>query len=144
MLESRGATQIARSAQLVFDYLADMRNEPRWLPGASDVKRTSEGVIGQGSTFAGTYARAGTVACELVVFDRPHALTIHGEAKGMSFDDEIVLREVDGRTELTATMRTTPKGLFKLVAPMMGRVIDRQFQSNWDRLKAELEAGPAN
>jgi len=144
MLESRGATRIERPLDVIFDYLADMRHEPEWLPGASNVRQTSEGVIGQGTTFAGTYARAGTVTCELVAFDRPRALTIHGDARGMSFDDEILLREVDGGTELTATMRTTPKGLFKLVAPMMGRVIDRQFQGNWDRLKAKLETGPAD
>ena len=143
MLESQGATRIARPADVVFDYLADMRNETKWLPGASGIEKTSEGVIGEGMTFAGTYARAGTVACTIVEFDRPHRLTIHGEAKGMSFDDEISLREVDGGTELTATMRTAPKGFFKLVAPMMGRVIDRQFQGNWDRLKAKLEADAA-
>ena len=144
MLESRGEARIACPAEVIFDYLADMRNEPEWLPGASDVEQTSAGEIGPGTTFTGTYARAGRVSCELSAFDRPRALTIHGEAKGMSFDDEISLREIDGETQLTATMRTMPKGMFKLVAPMMGRVIDRQFQANWDRLKARLEASPAD
>src|SRR5436305_10911502 len=118
MLESRGAVRIALPAGAVCDYLADMRNEPRWLPGASDVDKTSDGSIGLGTRFTGTYARAGQVSCKLVAFDRPRALTIHGEAKGMAFDDEISLRDVDGSTELTATMRTSPKGLFKVMAPM--------------------------
>jgi len=140
MLQSQGGVRIAAPADVVFDYLADMRNEPQWLPGAADVRQSSDGAIGRGTTFEGTYARAGRVACELVTYDRPRTLTIHGEAKGMSFDDEIVLQEVDGGTQLTATMRTAPKGLFKVMAPMMGRVIDRQFQSNWERLKAVLES----
>jgi uncharacterized protein YndB with AHSA1/START domain len=139
MLESRGQVEIARTPEDVFDYLADMRNEPNWLPGAADVHATSDGAIGPRSTFEGTYARAGTVRCVISEYDRPHRLTIHGEAKGMTFDDDITLTGTDSGTQLLAVMRTTPKGLFKLAAPMMGRVIDKQFQSNWDQLRVVLE-----
>jgi uncharacterized protein YndB with AHSA1/START domain len=140
MLESRGDVVIDRPIEEVFDYLADMRNEPEWLPGAADVRSTSDGPVGPDSTFEGTYARAGRVRCRITDHERPARLTIHGEASGMAFDDTIALTPVDGGTRLEAVMRTAPKGLFKLVAPVMGRVIDKQFQSNWERLKAVLEA----
>jgi hypothetical protein len=35
MLEARGTTEINRSPEEVFDYLADLRNEPLWLPVAA-------------------------------------------------------------------------------------------------------------
>jgi uncharacterized protein YndB with AHSA1/START domain len=140
MLESRGATVIGRPVEDVFDYLADMRNEPQWLIGASDVRLESDEPIGGGSRFTGTYARAGEVRCTIIQFDRPHRLTIKGDAGGMSFEDEITLGSADGTTQLTAVMRTQPKRLFKLVAPLMGRVIDKQFQGNWDRLRTVLES----
>jgi len=140
MLEARGRVDIARPPEQVYDYLADMRNEPEWLPGASAVRVTSEGEIGLGAAFEGTYARAGTVRCTISTFDRPHRLVIHGDAKGMSFDDAITLTPIDGGTRLDAVMRTQPKGFFKIVAPMMGRVIDKQFQSNWEHLRAVLES----
>jgi hypothetical protein len=57
----------------------------------------------------------------------------------MSFDDTITLTAVDAGTQLAAEMRTVPKGIFKLVAPMMSRVINKQFQANWDQLKMVLE-----
>jgi carbon monoxide dehydrogenase subunit G len=139
MIESRGQVEIAKPPEDVFDYLADMRNEPKWLPGASDVRLVSEGAVGPGSKFEGTYARAGTVHCTVSEYERPNRLTIHGEAKGMSFDDTIALEATGGGTRLAAVMRTQPKGLFKLVAPMMGRVIDKQFQSNWEKLRTVLE-----
>src|SRR5205085_3782584 len=94
--------------------LADARNEPRWLPGATDVTLTSSEPVGPGSTFSGKYARAGTVRLSITQFDRPHRLTLHSEAKGTSFDDVITLSEVEGATELIAVMRTRPKGLFRL------------------------------
>ena len=140
MLEARGHVQINRSPEVVFDYLADMRNEPKWLPGASDVRLTSGEPVDATSTFEGTYSRAGTVRCAIAEHERPHRQTIHGDAKGMSFDDAITLSEADGGTRLEAVMRTQPKGVFRLVAPMMGRIIDRQFQANWDNLKSVLES----
>jgi carbon monoxide dehydrogenase subunit G len=139
MLEARGHVEIARPPEQVFDYLADMRNEPEWLPGASDVRAASDGSLGPGSAFEGTYARAGTVRCTLSTFERPHRLTIHGESKGLSFDDSITLTATESGTRLDAVMRTQPKGLFKMVAPMMARVINKQFQSNWEHLRAVLE-----
>jgi carbon monoxide dehydrogenase subunit G len=139
MLEARGETTINAPIELVFDFLADMRNEPKWLPGASGVRLTSDEPVGRGSVFEGNYARAGTVICIVSEHERPGRLTIHGEAKGMSFDDAITLVAADGGTRLTAVMRTEPKGLFKLMAPMMRRVIDKQFQNNWDLLKRTLD-----
>jgi len=138
-LVARGGVEINRSAEEVYDYLADMRNEPKWLPGASGVHLTTPEPIAAGSRFEGTYARAGKVLCELTDFDRPRRLTIHGEASAMSFDDTITLTAVDAGTKLAAEMRTVPKGVFKLVAPMMSRVINKQFQANWDHLKIVLE-----
>jgi hypothetical protein len=57
----------------------------------------------------------------------------------MSFEDTITLTAVDAGTKLVAEMRTVPKGIFKLAAPMMSRVINKQFQANWDHLKIVLE-----
>ena len=139
MLETRGHVEIARPPEAVFDYLADMRNEPSWRPGAAEVRAASEDPIGRGSSFEGTYARAGTVRCVISEYERPGRLTIHGDAKGMSFDDAITFTATDNGTRLEAVMRTQPKGFFRLVAPMMGRVIDKQFQSNWENLRAVLE-----
>jgi carbon monoxide dehydrogenase subunit G len=140
MLEARGTTEISRSPEEVFDYLADLRNEPLWLPGAADIRLTSDGKVGRGSTFEGTYARAGQVKCSISRHQRPGQLTIHGEGKGMTFDDEVTLTATTVGTRLDAVMWTQPKGLFKLFAPMMGRIIGKQFQGNWDNLKRVLES----
>jgi hypothetical protein len=124
---------------VVFDYLADARHEPEWLPGASDVALVSSEPISEGSRFVGQHARAGQVEVTVTRFERPNRLTLHGEAKNLSFDDEIELTSPDGDTELRAVMRTRPKGVFRLIAPLMGRVIARQFQGNWEALRARLE-----
>jgi carbon monoxide dehydrogenase subunit G len=144
VLESHGNVEIDQPPEVVFDYVADMRNEPKWLPGASYVRLLNGDVVDGGATFEGTYARAGAVRCTISRYDRPTQVTIRGEARGMTFEDAITLTAVGDGTRLDAVMRTQPKGLFKLVAPMMGRVIDKQFQSNWEKLKAILESPDAN
>lgn len=110
MLESHGSVEINQPPEVVFDYLADMRNEPKWLPGASDVRLVSGDVVDSGAEFEGTYARAGAVRCAISVYDRPTRLTIHGEARGMSFDDAITLSPTAAGARLDAVMRTQPKG----------------------------------
>jgi uncharacterized membrane protein len=38
VIEARGNVEIDRPVGEVFDYLADSRNEPDWLPGAERVE----------------------------------------------------------------------------------------------------------
>lgn len=111
MLEPRGAVHIAAPIEEVFDFLADTRHEADWLPGAAGIDLTSAGPIGLGSSFTGTYARAGTVHIVLSDFDRPHALTFRGETKAMSFDDAIQPTAITDGTEPHAVMHTQPTGV---------------------------------
>jgi hypothetical protein len=46
VIESQGHVEIGATPEAVFDYLADMSNEPKWLPGASEVHATSDGTQG--------------------------------------------------------------------------------------------------
>jgi len=46
VIEARGSTDIARPIEEVFFYVADARKEPRWLPGAAEVRKTTPGDVG--------------------------------------------------------------------------------------------------
>jgi carbon monoxide dehydrogenase subunit G len=48
MIEARGGTEIEAPIDRVFDYVADARNEPDWLPGAEKVEKVSDGPVGFG------------------------------------------------------------------------------------------------
>ena len=121
MIEAHGGTEIEAPIERVFDYVADARNEPAWLPGAQKVEKVTDGDVGLGTRFEGVYARAGTVALEIVAFDPPHRLTFRADARIVRFDDEIELTSVDGRTQLRARMLAQPKGVMRLMGPLMAR-----------------------
>jgi carbon monoxide dehydrogenase subunit G len=140
VIESRAGTDIEAPMERVFDYVADARNEPNWLPGARTVEKVTPGAVGLATRFDGTYARAGRVSIELVAFERPSRLTFRARSRIVHFDDEIELIEVDGATRLNARMSAQPQGLMRLMSPMMARTMRKQFEGNWRYLKAALEA----
>jgi carbon monoxide dehydrogenase subunit G len=122
-IEAHGATTIARPVDEIFDYLSDARNEPRWLPGASSVEKTSDGPVGLGSTFSGDYRGAGSVQLELVEFERPRRVTFRARSRIVDFDDAVELTPVDGGTRLEARMTAQPRGAMRLVSPLMARTM---------------------
>lgn len=137
-IEAQGNARILRPVEDVFDYLADPRNEPKWLPGASSVVKTSDGEIGLGSTFLGEYRRAGRVELDVIEFVRPSRVTFRARSKIVHFDDAVQLAPVDGGTRLVARMTAEPQGAMRLMAPVMGRTMRKQFASNWDHLRRAL------
>jgi carbon monoxide dehydrogenase subunit G len=144
VIEAHATLLIDRSLEDVFDYLSDARNEPAWLPGAERVEKTSDGPVGLGTTFDGTYARAGRAELTLVTFERPTAVTFRAHAKIVDFDDAVKLSDEGGKTRLSATMTAQPRGLMKLGAPLMAKTMRRQFVQNWTHLKTALEEAPTS
>jgi uncharacterized protein YndB with AHSA1/START domain len=71
VIVAHGETEIAAPIERVFEYLADARTEPAWLPGATSVEKVTDGPVGKGTRFEGVYARAGRVSVELVEFEPP-------------------------------------------------------------------------
>jgi uncharacterized protein YndB with AHSA1/START domain len=139
VIEARGSTDIARPVEAVFAYVADARNEPSWLPGAAEVRKTTPGDIGLGTRFEGTYARAGTVTLEIVRYEPPRGLTFRARARPVHFDDEVELAERDGRTHLDARMLAEPQGVLRFLPFLMTPTLRKSFATNWDHLRRELE-----
>jgi carbon monoxide dehydrogenase subunit G len=139
VIEAEGTVTISRPVEDVFDYVADPRNEPQWLPGAASVEKTGDGELGLGSAFVGEYGRAGRVELQIVEFQRPSRVTFRARSRIVHFDDAVQLASVDGGTRLSARMTAVPQGFMRLFAPLMARTMRRQFASNWDHLRRALE-----
>jgi carbon monoxide dehydrogenase subunit G len=141
MITAQAEIEIDCPIEEVFDFLADARNELRWLPGAAGVEKVSDGPVRLGARFRGEYARIGTVTLDIVAFERPARVTFHGRARSMEFDDAIALEATPEGTILHAAMEAHPGVLMKLLTPAVRGVMRRQFAANWLELKAALERG---
>jgi ribosome-associated toxin RatA of RatAB toxin-antitoxin module len=75
MARIEGEILIGRSAEEVFDFVADLRNEPSFNPAMTGVELLTPLPIGLGTQFRARMGRAGTqMLVELTEFDRPHRL----------------------------------------------------------------------
>jgi len=139
VIDGYGEVRIEAPPERVHDFLADARNEPGWLPGAKQVRKTTDGPVGLHTRFEGEYARAGAVRIELVEFERPHKLTFRAESKIVHFDDAVELFPDGAGTLLKAKLSAEPQGMMRIVAPMMARTMRARFAGNWAYLKQALE-----
>ena len=139
MIVVTASIRIDRPLTAVFDTVSDARNEPHWLPGAREVSLVTQGPVEKGARFRGLYDRAGVVELELTEFERPTRVTFHAHSRMIDFDDAVHLSELEGATLLEARMTARPKGLMRLFAFVMRRVLDTQFRANWGHLKSYLE-----
>jgi carbon monoxide dehydrogenase subunit G len=140
MIEARAQTSIEAPIEAVFDALADATNEPAWLPGAQKVEKETPGLVGLGTRFRGTYARAGTVALEIVDFERPNRVTFRARSRIVNFDDEVRLTSNGSGTRLEARMLAQPRGPMRLFGPLMARTMRTQFEQNWPHLGRFVES----
>lgn len=140
MIEAQAEIDIDAPVERVFDYVADARHEPEWMPGAKDVRKLSPGDVGAGTRFEGHYAGAGRIEVEIVAFDRPRALTVRGRSRIVHFDDALEFVPTGSGTRLKAHLSAEPQGLMRLVTPLMGRAMRSQFVADWPHLKHVLES----
>jgi len=88
----RGALDIARPVEVVFDAVADQRNEPTYNPHMTASAKVTPGPIGVGTRFEATVMARGTeqpVTIEYTGFERPHRIGSRSVMAGATVDGRI-------------------------------------------------------
>lgn len=130
---------VARPADAVFDFLADLRNEALWNPRVRQLVLATPGPITAGSVFRGSYQGLGTLQTTLTEYERPTRIAFRSEGPRADLAGTFTLKsEGDGvSVELAADVR--PKGLLSLLAPLLTVAFRRQNAAAAARLQAVLE-----
>lgn len=144
MIEVVVSVEVARPADEVFAYLADWSNNPQWQDGMVACTWTSEPPLQVGSTYdqeARFLGRPIVSSFEVVEHEPGRRVRIVTTQSTMPLD---ITREVEpldeGRTRVTATIRGGPEGLLSLADPLTERMVRRNVEADYARLKALLEA----
>lgn len=136
--------QISASPEEVFAYLSDLEKHPEWSH-CDEVKKTSEGPVAVGSTYASRGKNLGITAKEAVeVTDyQPNerfAWRAAG-AMGMKFGWSFEMRPQDGGTLLIERFEP-PTGLLpSIILKLAGASTRKAMQEGLARIKEKLEAG---
>ena len=134
---------IERPAEDVFAVISDAGNFGSWNPTIKSSRQLSEGPPRSGTRVEWVLAGFGKVEQELQEFEPNRRVRIVPHMKAMSGGHRFMLtREATSGTRVDHELEMTPRGLFKLMGPMMARTGRRNLKATADALKRHLEATP--
>jgi len=143
MMEVTATIEIERSASEVFDYLADMANNPKWQKGMCQARWTSEPPLKLGSTYdqeASFLGKQIVSSFEVVELDPGRSIRIKTTSGTMPIDVTRSVAETSpGTTRVDAIVRGDAKGVFRLATPVMRLLVGASVRADYRRLKALLE-----
>lgn len=143
MAHAENRTTINRPPQDVFAFLADGLNEPQWRSGVKEIalKSGSAGAVGAlysqtltgpgGRSIPGDYEIKEAIPGELLRFQ-----VVAGPARPTG---EYRLQAADGGTEVRFTLDLQPKGLMRIMGPMIAKTMAAEV-AQLNSLKSVLES----
>lgn len=140
----KGQMVIERPLAEVFDFVADERNEPKYNPEMTVAEKVTDGPVGVGTRFHSVMAGRGGPAemtIEFTEFERPRRIveTTH-VSHVMDIVGELRFEPVAGGTKMTWQWDLRPRGLYRLLGPIVRRTGERQELAIWTELKHVLES----
>lgn len=135
---------INRPAADVFDFIANPENNPQWQGGMVSCEITSDGEWGLGSTYAQQAKFMGRdIVSKFEITGYESGRLIRGDTVESSFPisfTRIVEPDANGTgSHVQAIVTGDASGFFKLLTPLMNRMVKRSIDGDYKRLKAVLE-----
>ncbi len=134
---------IDRPPAKVFAALEDLGRAPEWTPGLSEVRVTSPGPVGVGSTmvYIGKFlGRAFESPAECVEHVADKKFATKSTSGPFHLEVENTLEPLGEATRLTSLYRGESRGFFKLAEPVIVRLTKKHFETATENLKALVEA----
>jgi uncharacterized protein YndB with AHSA1/START domain len=131
---------IDRPVAEVFDTVIHVEAFPTWSPNNhKSARRLSDGEIGEGARFEIEIKGFGKVLQTLEEFELNKRVRIVPHIKMLGGGHRFIFKPEGNGTRLDHELEMTPKGLFKLMTPMMVMMGKRNLREVTDALKAHLE-----
>lgn len=137
-MRGRMVCEVAQNSVDAFDFLSDIRNERSWNPRVLEVEKTSSGAVGPGTTFSGRYKGIGRLDTELTEFRRPELLRFRSSGPRMRIDGTFTLWPTIRGTGIVLMADFRPRGVFRVLLPLMSAVLKTQNAAAARRLEETL------
>ena len=142
MIQFEFSLDIDRPPAEVFAYITDAERLPEWQSSAVEAHWQGEKARGtrikEVRKFLG---RRMDSELEVTEYEPDRRFALKVLSGPVPFTVSQVLEARDGGTRLTFVGEGEPGGFFKLAEPIVGRVAERQFRSDFETMKDLLEAG---
>ena len=142
MVRIEGEIVISRPVEEVFDFVADERNEPRYNARMRRAEQISDGPIGLGTRYRAELVSMGRplkMDIEFTGYERPRRLASSTHMSSMDTQGALTFDPVPGGTWLRWSWDVAPRGILKLMSPLVAWMGRRQERRVWIGLKRILE-----
>jgi uncharacterized protein YndB with AHSA1/START domain len=142
MVKIQGSTVIARPVEDVFDFVADERNEPKYNPRMVRADKVTAGPIATGTRWSATVESRGRpldLEVELTDYSRPTRLGSTTRMSAGEIRGAVTFEPDAAGTRMSWSWEVRPKGVFRLMGPLIARIGRRQEAEIWAGLKRYLE-----
>lgn len=144
MIKIEHSVLINRPTEEVFTFVTEVENEPKWIGEVAEVRRTSNGPMGVGSTYDNIVHFLGRRIVdphEVVQYEPNRKFAFKSNSGQIKFQGSQTYEAVDDNTTRFTFVASGETGsLFKLAEPIVSRMINRQWETNVANLKELLEA----
>ena len=133
---------IRRSPKDVFAFLANFENIPTWNYAISEIKKTSPGPVGVGTTYRQlrSIPSRSEEGFQVTVFEPTSRLEIHGDIGPFTATISYLLAPTNDGTRLTNVVDLElSSGPLRLAAPLAASRVQTAVAANLDTLKQLLE-----
>jgi hypothetical protein len=128
----------------VFTFVSDLENDPPWS-GAAELRRTSPGPLGVGTTFRQRdrfLGRPLELSMAVVGYQSNHQIALRATSRGLSLAGARTVQPVGAATRLTVTGGGHARGVLRLAEPLLVAAGRRRLRRQLGSLKRLLEARP--
>jgi uncharacterized membrane protein len=142
MAQFKTSLVIHRPVEDVFAFVSNYQNSPKWVSGAMEHKKISEGPIGVGTVIRTTGRAMGQriEATRIVTAYEPNVkYAFKSEYRQVPLTSTFLFEPVQSGTRLTVVVEGEPTGLFKAATPLILGMLQQQFEGDLRRLKRLLE-----
>ncbi len=123
---------------MAFDLMADVRHITEWNAGASHCEMLTDEPIGAGTRFV-TVNRGQEMSSKITTYDRAQHLEFAVESKAMDVQATFLFSEAGSGTQLDIQFEPRPKGIMKVLFPLLRPLIRRDLIKQHIKFKTYCE-----
>ena len=131
---------IAEPAAEVFAVVSDVAAYAQWNPTIAGARLLSDGAVGDGTPFEFRIKRMGRQALEVTNFEAGRSIRLEPRSGMMDGGHRFTLSEEGGGTRVDHELVMQPKGVLRLLGPLMAMVARRKLRQTADALEARVAA----
>jgi uncharacterized protein YndB with AHSA1/START domain len=142
MIRAELTAVIDRPIEDVFAFVGDQTNTPRWQSGLLEVRRTSDGPIGVGTThtLVRTFMRRRMEADnEYVAYEPNKRIAFRTTSGPVRLEASYLFEPAAAGTRLTSRIEMDASGLVSLAEPLIAAGLKREMKAAFRVLKGLLE-----